>query len=1433
MSNVQSYNALIDRFKAFASGHFILKTFSHGQIDTADLEKFTEYPFMHVVPSNVTYAKGTKTFSFQIVLADLPRDKDDKVEFQKEVLSDLQRIAEDLVAEITNHRVLFGDLITVQNVTLEPFLEEFHNTLTGWTVSLELLVPYYWDACSIPAEWNTFFEGGSSGEESNIFNFAMSIEETNGQVTLVNDEETPAPNYYYGTNGAGVRGWYLLSDEVGLTCATIGTCQTIIDIEAAIDLLQQDVIDLNADVALKANTADISAVGFSNDYTDLDNKPTIPAAQVNSDWNAVAGVAQILNKPTIPAAQIQSDWTQANNVALDFIKNKPTIPAAQVNSDWNATSGVAQILNKPTLTNGTVTSVGVTAGTGISVSGSPITSSGSITVTNSAPDQVVGLTAGSGIAVTGTYPNFTITNNAPSGGTVTAVTATAPISSTGGTAPNLSMSSANGTTNGYLLSSDWLIFNGKFNTPTGTTLQYLRGDGSLATFPAISSGTVTSVGLTMPSAFSVASSPVTTSGTLAVTGAGTVSQYVRGDGSLANFPSSSGGGASLSFYLNGSVAQGTIGGVAFKEMDRTPIFGAGTDFTINANGYIQSFITDANVPNLLEIPAGNWNFETYFSASSSGGTPSFYVELYKWNGTTLSLIASNSATPEGITNGTAIDAYFSALAVPQTTLAATDRLAIRIYVTHSGRTITLHTENSHLCQVITTFSTGVTALNGLTTQVQNFATGTSGTDFGISSATSTHTFNLPTASATNRGALSSADWTTFNNKQASGNYITALTGEATATGPGSVNTTLSNSAVIGKVLTGLNLAGGGTIADTDSILLAFGKVQNQISGLLGGVTFQGVWNASTNTPTLTSSVGTKGYYYIVNVAGSTNLNGITAWQIGDWAVFNGTTWDKVDNTDAVSSVNGFTGAVSLTTADISEVTNLYYTEARVNANTNVAANTAARHNAVTIGTANGLSLSTQALSLALASTSVTGALSSTDWTTFNNKQNALGFTAVPTTRTISTTAPLSGGGDLSANRTLSIPQATTLVDGYISATDWNTFASKQAALVSGTNIKTINSTTLLGSGNIAVEPTITAGTTGQYYRGDKTFQTLDKTAVGLANVDNTTDLNKPISTATQTALNAKQATLVSATNIKTINGNSILGSGDLVVGGGGGSGTVTSVAALTLGTTGTNLSSTVANGTTTPVITLNVPDASATNRGALTAANWTTFNNKQAALTLTTTGTSGAATLTGATLNIPQYSGGGGGTAGGPHLITQYQTSYTYGLKTNSAANTTCTTGTNRMTLMPFVPNTDFLWFNGLILNFEIHVITASAVNCKIVVFSDSGGFPLTKLYDGPTMSCATTGIKTDYTFFNGFAKGTKYWIGTITSGAGPTLTQYSPNSMIPVTDSASGATNWFLLTTIYAYASVPATVNGYAFTVQNTNCPAVFLSIVEDLPPP
>jgi hypothetical protein len=85
------------------------------------------------------------------------------------------------------------------------------------------------------------------------------------------------------------------------------------------------------------------------------------------------------------------------------------------------------------------------------------------------------------------------------------------------------------------------------------------------------------------------------------------------------------------------------------------------------------------------------------------------------------------------------------------------------------------------------------------------------------------------------------------------------------------------------------------------------------SSVAGGLSYQGTWNANTNTPTLTSSVGVNGYYYIVATAGSTNLNGITDWQIGDWLMFNGSVWQKIDQSNLVTSVNGQTGAVSVGT----------------------------------------------------------------------------------------------------------------------------------------------------------------------------------------------------------------------------------------------------------------------------------------------------------------------------------------------------------------------------------------------------------------------------------------------------------------------------------------------------------------------------------------
>lgn len=300
-----------------------------------------------------------------------------------------------------------------------------------------------------------------------------------------------------------------------------------------------------------------------------------------------------------------------------------------------------------------------------------------------------------------------------------------------------------------------ILTNGKLQitqTPdTGTTSDLVlvrdsSGNVKTVAYPTIPSVGVTSVGLTMPSAFTVTNSPITSTGNISVTGAGLASQYIKGDGTLANFPTSTGGGSSVNYYLNGSVSQGTFGGTTYYQMSKTPILGAGTNFIRtngSGNGYIASFITDAGDPSFLNIPGGNWNLEFYFQSSASGGSPQFYAEIYKVSDTNIfTLIASGSVNPEGITNGTTIDQYFTSIPVPQTSLLITDRLAIRIYVITGGRTITLHTENGNLCQILTTFTTGLTALNGLTDQVQFFNVGTGATNFNISSSGNTHTFNL-------------------------------------------------------------------------------------------------------------------------------------------------------------------------------------------------------------------------------------------------------------------------------------------------------------------------------------------------------------------------------------------------------------------------------------------------------------------------------------------------------------------------------------------------------------------------------------------------------------------------------------------------------------------------------------------------------------------
>ena len=81
------------------------------------------------------------------------------------------------------------------------------------------------------------------------------------------------------------------------------------------------------------------------------------------------------------------------------------------------------------------------------------------------------------------------------------------------------------------------------------------------------------------------------------------------------------------------------------------------------------------------------------------------------------------------------------------------------------------------------------------------------------------------------------------------------------------------------------------------------KTVSSITNAIGALNFKGTWDANANSPALASSVGTKGDYYVVGTAGSTNLNGISNWGVGDLATFNGSVWQRVEGGADLNGVN--------------------------------------------------------------------------------------------------------------------------------------------------------------------------------------------------------------------------------------------------------------------------------------------------------------------------------------------------------------------------------------------------------------------------------------------------------------------------------------------------------------------------------------------------
>lgn len=249
------------------------------------------------------------------------------------------------------------------------------------------------------------------------------------------------------------------------------------------------------------------------------------------------------------------------------------------------------------------------------------------------------------------------------------------------------------------------------------------------------------------------------------------------------------------------------------------------------------------------------------------------------------------------------------------------------------------------------------------------------------------------------------------------------------------------------------------------------------------------------------------------------------------------------------------------------------------------------------------------------------------------------------------TAPVvSSGGTTPA---ISMPAANGTTNGYLTSADWTTFnnkVDKNIYSADGTlagnrqlNLGTYSLDILSTNTSSAINLNIDDGTTSTSIIQDVNGLTFNAIGTGSGKVLQINEnqiyinglYNLPVSSAplANQIIYASSINQLNFTSLKTVNSNSLIGSGNISVG------TVTSVG-LSTGTTGTDVNVSGSPVTGSSSITLNIPTASATNTGKLSSTDWSTFNGKQNAITLTTTGTSGAATLIGSTLNIPQYAGG-------------------------------------------------------------------------------------------------------------------------------------------------------------------------------------------------